>query len=194
MTFADRTIDEFLATVASSQVAPSAGAVTAVNGAMATALCEMVCVHTGDEATSAALSAAHEELTARRERLLELADEDGEAVDRVQTAFEADADETHEQAALQRATEVPLRIAETCLDVVQHAVVVAEDGTQNALVDAVVGAKLAYAALDASLEIARTNLHLIEDEEFAEEVRTRAEQAETAGEAARSDAVEQLSI
>jgi len=173
---AGTTIAEFLAGVASREVAPSAGAVTAVTAASGAALCEMVAIHTSDP--SAALNDAREGLAGDRSELLALADDDAAAVDRVQTAFEADTETDHPQAALKRSTEVPLAIAETCGAVVERAVVVADEGTRNAVVDTVVGARLARTALDSAATIVRANLDLLDDESFVAEVRDRLRDAE----------------
>lgn len=179
---ADRTIDSFLSGVAASAVAPSAGAVAAVTGSMGAALCEMVAIHTSEP--TASLTDARHALAADREQLLELADADAAAVDTVQTAFEAGSETDHPQAALQRATAVPLRIAEACATVVEHAVAVAEEGTRNAVVDVAVGARIARTALASAATIVRENLDLIDDESFVTDARRRLDDAEEAADTA----------
>ncbi|MDS0280716.1 cyclodeaminase/cyclohydrolase family protein [Haloarcula onubensis] len=179
MTYAERSVDGFLSGVASAQVAPSAGAVTAVTGAMAASLCEMVCLHTSESERTERLADAQAAIRDRRDLLLALADEDGAAVDEVQTAFEERRYDGHEQAALRTATEIPLRIAEAAQVVAHRAVVVAEDGTANAQADAVVGAMLARAAVTSAASIVRANLDLLDDESFERNVRARTEAAET---------------
>lgn len=175
---AERSIAEFLGDVASSRVAPSAGAVAAVTGALGASLCEMVCLHTPRAEVSPRLEAAQADLAAGRERLLDLAAEDETAVERVQTAFDTSVESDHEQAALRDATEVPLQVAEAARDVVDAARVVADEGTQNARVDAVVGAHIARAAVVSAVAIVRTNVSLLSDEAFVADVRVRAEAAE----------------
>ncbi|WP_254274543.1 cyclodeaminase/cyclohydrolase family protein [Haloarcula marina] len=176
MTYAEQSVERFLSEVASSRVAPSAGAATALTGALAAALCEMVCIHTSDPTTR--LAAAHEALAEERQRLLALVDEDGAAVDEVRTAFEASSDADNAQSALRTATEVPLRIAEAAGRVAEGAVVVAEEGTPNARIDAVVGASLARAAVSAAATIVRVNLDFFDDEAFVRDARNRLEAAE----------------
>jgi formiminotetrahydrofolate cyclodeaminase len=149
---------------------------------MAASLCEMVCLHTTD--ASPDLDAVQTDLAARRERLLELADEDAAAVETVQTAFEAASDAEHKQAALWRATEVPLQIADAARDVAEAATVVASEGTRNARTDAVVGAYLARAAVASAAAIVRENAELLTDESVVADVRVRIETAETEAEAA----------
>lgn len=179
VTYAERSVEAFLSDVASPRVAPSAGATTALTGALAASLCEMVCIHTSERETSERLADARSELHDRRERLVSLADADGTAVDEVQTAFEADSDDDHEQAALRTATDIPVQIAEAARDVADCAVVAATDGTQNARTDAVVGVTLARAAVDSAAAIVRDNLALLDDDAFVTETRRRIERAET---------------
>ncbi|MFB6207381.1 MAG: cyclodeaminase/cyclohydrolase family protein [Haloglomus sp.] len=190
MTFADQPVEGFLDDVASTNVAPSAGAVTAITGAMAGSLCEMVCIHTPDAETSPRLATARADLAERRDQLLDLADADAAVIDAVGTAFEDETDAEDRQAALARATEVPLRIAEAAADVAERAVVVAEDGTTNARTDAVVGAHLARAATAAAAVIVRTNLDLWPDLEAAD---SRLDDARTRLEAAERDAAAAVS-
>jgi len=188
VTYAERSIEGFLSEVASSQVAPSAGAVAALTGALGASLCEMVCLHTSETATSERLADAEGTLRDRREGLLALADEDGIAVDEVRTAFEQSSDGDHGQQALRTATEVPTGIAEAASHVAEQAVTVAEDGTPNAVIDAIVGATLARAAVTAAATIVRANLDLLASDEFANDVRERVAAAE-ADAAAAVDAV-----
>jgi len=184
MTFAERTVEGFLSDVASSQVAPSAGATAALTGSLAAALCEMVCLHTSEAERSERLVDAAAKLRDRRDQLLALADEDAAAVDEVQTAFETDTDDSHEQAALRTATEIPAQIAEAARDVATSATVVAVDGTPNARTDAVVGAIIARATVASAATIVRANVGLLDDDEFVSDVRNRVESAEADANAA----------
>ena len=192
MTFADQPIGEFLDDVASGQVTPSGGAVAAIGGAMGAALCEMVCIHTvgadGTQTAPAELREVGDALADRRERLLDLADEDATAVDAVGDAFES-GDDARIQAASRRSTEVPLETAEVCLTVVEHARTVTAKGTAVAVPDAAVGALLAAAALQASVSTVRANLDMLDDESVVAAMRQRADEAEAAGEAALESAV-----
>jgi formiminotetrahydrofolate cyclodeaminase len=150
----------------------------------------MVCLHTSTAEASPRLDAARADLAAGRERLLELADEDATAVGTVQTAFEASSDADHEQAALERATEVPLQIAEAARDVAEAATVVASEGTQNARTDAVVGAYLARAAVASAGAIVRENVELLTDESVVADARARMDAAEADAEDAVADVTE----
>lgn len=182
MTYRTETIADFLDAVASSQVTPAGGTTAAVVGAMGASLCEMVCVHTVEkdehEDVAAELSDVRDDLTQERQRLLELADADADAVDAL-----LDADGESEQAATKRATGVPLAIAESCLHVVEDAVVVTEKGTPTAVPDAATGAFLAHGALQASAFTVRYNVERI-DEAFAAEMDQRATEVESKAETA----------
>jgi formiminotetrahydrofolate cyclodeaminase len=182
MTYESQTIDEFLGDVASRAVTPAGGTAAAVVGATGTALCEMVCLHTiGKEEYSdveAEIAEIQDELGARRGLLLELADEDSNAVDEL---LHGDPDGTHQTAA-KRATGVPLAVAEACLPVLERAVVLTEKGNRNAVPDAGVGSVLVHAALEASLLTVRSNLPGIRDQSFVERTKTRASELEHAAE------------
>lgn len=192
MTFADQPIGEFLDDVASGQVTPSGGAVAAVGGAMGAALCEMVCIHTlgtdMSERGAGELREVGDALTNHRDRLLDLADEDAAAVDAVGAAFET-GDDAQIQAAAKRSTEIPLEVAEVCLDVLEYARTVTAKGTPVAVPDAAVGALLAMAALQASVSTVRANLDMIDDESVVAALSQRADEVEAAGEAALDEAV-----
>ncbi len=158
MKYADWTIGEFLERVGSTQLTPSGGAVAAIGGALGAALCEMVCAHTDDEP----LAESAAQVATCRERLLDLADEDAAAVRTFQDAQTAvdtgtvDA-EQEPRTARQRLLDVPVRIAETCLVVVEWTTRVLADANPRTVADGVTGALLAHAALQAAVHTARTN-------------------------------------
>ncbi|EMA42900.1 formimidoyltetrahydrofolate cyclodeaminase [Halococcus morrhuae DSM 1307] len=190
MAFAEQTIAEFLDDVAARAVTPSGGAVAAVGGAFGAALCEMVCIHTiekDDGDVGAGLSTVRTELETRRAHLLELADEDSTAVDELQAAFAASTDEGRAELIderSRRAADVPLDIAEACLDVLDHAKAVTAKGNRNALADAGTGAFLAHAALKAAVFTVRANLELIEEPAVGEEIEGRVAEIDGRGDEA----------
>jgi formiminotetrahydrofolate cyclodeaminase len=188
MPFSDQPIGTFLDSVASGAVTPSGGAVAAVSGAAGAALCEMVCLHTigtsGYEEVEGELTDVAADLAADRGRLLELADDDATAVDRMGAAFDTHGESdraTAKQEALKRATAVPLETAEVCLAVLDHGAVVTEIGTDTAVADAMTGVFLAHGALRAVTWTARANLGLIDDDAFVSDRRQRLAELERAG-------------
>ena len=184
MTYGDRTIEAFLDGVASREVTPAGGTSAALVGAIGTALCEMVCLHTvgKDEYADveAEMADARDELRAQRELLLDLADRDAEVVEELLGASDDGSDPT---AARKRATGVPLAIAEACLPVLERAAVLTEKGNRNAAPDAGTGSFLVRSALGASLFTVRCNLDGIPDPSFVEEMEARAADLERAAEA-----------
>lgn len=179
MTFANQTLDEFLASVAAPTVTPSGGAVAAVGGAFGAALCEMACIHTVEKEGYADVHAEfgdrRDELAEHRTRLLELADEDAVAVEELQAAFETSDDGRAElvQDRALRAVDVPVAVAESCLDILEHATAATANGNTNALADAGSGALLTRSALRSSVLTARTNLELLEDTATVSEIDDR---------------------
>lgn len=199
MTLADQTVSEFAENLASDDVPPGGGAAAPFCGAFGAALCEMVCnLSIGDDAYAGVeeeLIEVREELAGRRQRLLELADEDSEAVEELFAAYGVPEDEGRAaaiQEATRRATEVPLAVAEASLVVLEHAVVATGKGNPNAAADGGIGAYLAHSALAASTFTARTNLETIEDDDFVDEVEARVDEIDRAGEAAMQEVEETM--
>lgn len=177
MGYADRSIEEFLDAVASERVTPAGGSAAAVVGATGAALCEMVCIHTLRSAAdqepdeSSDVAALRDEFRDTRGHLLDLADADAEAVDTLLSAGGEGGTATNDA---KRATGVPLTVAKACVAVVEGATVVVADGTPSAVPDAVTGAELAHAALQASLYTVRVNLNGIDDDSFVDDIERRA--------------------
>ena len=188
MTVADQTIGEFVANVASDDVPPGGGAAVAVSGATGAALCEMACNLTldadGFEDVEREVRRARDDVASRRERLLALADEDSAAIGQLFDAYGTPEEEGRAEAiqrATERATEVPIEVAESCLEVLERLRMVTVEGKESALADAGLGAYLAHAALQASVFTVRSNLGSIDDRAFAGEMAGRADEIERAG-------------
>ena len=177
-----RALDRFLDDVASARVTPAGGTGAAVAGAVGTALCEMVCVHTADAAGT--LADVRDDLRAERDHLRDLAAADAAVVDDL---FASDGDPG--ESGLKRATGVPLTTAEACLTVLELAVEVTARGTPTAVADAATGVLLVDAALRASLRTARHNLHRIEDSAFVARIEERAAEIEVRADDARDRAM-----
>lgn len=169
------TIDELLGATASASVAPAAGSNVAITAAVGGSLIEMATVHgdfsrTEDDPDPATLRArAHE----TRDRLLDLADRDADLVDR---AFDADDERPRpEPTAL---LEVPLRIGECCLELLDVGREVRDRGAGLVTADATCGCWLVAAAGGASVAIGRTNLPMVATEERRVRFRDRIEALE----------------
>jgi methenyltetrahydrofolate cyclohydrolase len=175
----DQAIDKFLDGLASQSATPGGGSAAAIIGAMGAALVSMVCNLTigkkkyqdvEDEMRSA-LSKAE----ALRHKLSGMVEDDVKAFDAVMGAYGM-AKETEEQkaarnsaiqAALEQATDVPLRCCKVAREVIDLAGVVAEKGNLNVISDAGVGALAAYAALRSAALNVFTNARMISDKDFA---------------------------
>ena len=82
------------------------------------------------------------------------------------------------QRALVNAGEVPLAMAETACDVLDHLAPVVAFGTTHALSDAEIAILLAQASVTAALANVRINIPLIKDPDIAMQLTTRADQAQ----------------
>jgi formiminotetrahydrofolate cyclodeaminase len=182
MAYEDQPIGAFLDDVASRTVTPAGGTAAAIVGAVGTALCEMVCLHTvaDDDCAGVAEEMADRraDLGSRRTLLLDLAGRDADVVDALLAAPPEEA-----ERAQKRATGVPLAVAEACLPVLEHAAALTARGTDSAVPDAGTGAVLVHSALRASVLTVRSNLERVPDQSFVDRVATRATDLERAADA-----------
>jgi formiminotetrahydrofolate cyclodeaminase len=187
-TMEQRTVDMsmwgFLDTLASGAPTPGGGGAAAVAGAMAAALISMVCNLTLGRQRYAAVADEMQTLLERaetvRSELQQLADEDVVAFTRLSAAYKlprvTDADVATRrdaiQAALRRATDVPLRTARAAAAVLPLCAPVAERGNQAAVSDVGVAVLLAQAAVRSALLNVDINLRTLEDQLYAQQVRS----------------------
>jgi methenyltetrahydrofolate cyclohydrolase len=165
----DESARALLDRLASTDPTPGGGSAAAWAGATGAALVVMVGgmdkTRTGDADERARLDEARARAETAGAALRSLVDEDAAAYDAVMAAYrlpkgtddEKAARKAAIQAALQRATDVPLSTAEACLAVLQAAVSAAADGNPNATSDALTGGALAWAGLRGALENVRIN-------------------------------------
>ncbi len=185
--FRSQTIGTFLDELASSASTPGGGAASALAGAMGAALVSMVANLTIGRPKYAAVEEDMRRLLATAEaarvELTTLAALDARVFDQVMAAYRLPK-ETEEQkaqrrgaiqTALKEATQIPLRVAEQAVLVLELACEVAEKGNVNVISDAGAGAVLADAALETAALNVAINLALIKDEAFVEEAKQRLE-------------------
>ncbi|MDR0961833.1 MAG: cyclodeaminase/cyclohydrolase family protein [Mediterranea sp.] len=183
---ANLTIREFLCKTAGNEPVPGGGSISALNGAIALALTEMVAnltigkkkyVNVEEEMRSIVITIAPV-----RERLVEYIDADSDAYNRVFEAFKLPKD-TDEQAALraqaveqatQEAAHIPMKVAEETCSLMDLIAAVAEKGNQNAVTDATVAMMAARTAVLGALLNVRINLSSIKDEAFVKEMSDKA--------------------
>jgi len=188
MAFSDKTLQVFLDEVASAEPAPGGGSVAALSGALGASLVAMVCRLTigkkGYEAVSAEMQTILPRAEALQRELRDLMQADTDAYARVMDAYklpkQTDAEKAARtraiQNALKHASDIPLRVAELCAQVLELARPVAEKGNKNAASDGGVGALMAEAGLRGAAFNVSINLGAINDEAFVREHRARVQQ------------------
>jgi glutamate formiminotransferase / formiminotetrahydrofolate cyclodeaminase len=191
-------IATFFDEVASGSPTPGGGTVAAFAGALASCLAVMVANLTLGRKKYAAHDEAMRDVKRRaaaaRSRLLALGRRDGEAFDAVLSARRLPSS-TEAEAAVRtatlaaaelEATRVPLETAESCLEALDLAEVVARLGNHNAASDAGVGGLLAAAAAEGALLNVEINLKSLPDDADKLDVQSRLQRLRAAvGESAQ---------
>jgi formiminotetrahydrofolate cyclodeaminase len=160
-------IDAFLTAAAGKQPAPGGGSVTALVGALAASMGEMVLNYSVGRKDSAAHDAqrraALAELARARAILLELMVEDQDAFEALLSARKAGAGDPRFAAALLACIRIPQSIGATALAILQLASQVAPIANKYLLSDLAVCAELAMATLRCAAYNVRINLSDIVD-------------------------------
>lgn len=155
MSIKEQTVKEFLEEVASSKPTPGGGAVAAVTAGMAASLVEMVCSLTIGRKAYVVVEGRMREISWRmkeiREELLDAADADCDAFQKVMEAYKTE-DKAKIKAALYWAIEVPQKTVDLAKEVQEAAIEVAKTGNKNAYSDAMSAEYLANAAVEAATE------------------------------------------
>lgn len=184
------TVKGLLAETAGDAPVPGGGSISALNGAIAAALTEMVANLTigkkkyadvQDEMAEIAKSAA----TLQKELVLDV-DRDSEAYDGVSQAFklpkETDEEKAIRSAAIQENTKkaalVPMEVARRASALLPTIEAVVARGNQNAVTDGCVAMMCARVAVVGALFNVRINLTSIKDEEFVARLREEADRLE----------------
>lgn len=182
MQLADLTVKEFLGKVAGSDPVPGGGSVSALNGAVAAALAEMVANLTIGRKKYVEVEQIMQELApkfaALQQQMVADIDRDSEAYDRVFAAFklpkETDEEKTVRSEAIQRETkyaaEVPMQVARAAHSILPLIAEVARKGNQNAITDATVAMMCARNAVLGALLNVRINLTSIKDEAYVKQL------------------------
>ena len=180
---AELTVKGFLGATAGSDPVPGGGSVSALNGAIAAALAEMVANLTIGkkkyEDKEPLMREIAGEAAALQACFVKAIDEDSDAYNAVFEAFklpkESEEDKATRSQAIQAATkvaaEVPLQVARKAAGMMEMLLQVAAEGNQNAITDACVAMMCARSAvLGAALNV-RINLGSLRDEQWVEHVR-----------------------
>jgi len=167
----EQSVAEFLEEVASANPTPGGGSVSALAGAVASALATMVARLTIGKQKYAEHEAAMREAEAKavilQRELFDLVQEDASAYEGFRSASRL-SQRTPEEVALRErslveaarnATNVPLRTAEACVRALEVALEVASRGNPNAVSDAGVAAWLARSGVEGAALNVRINLN-----------------------------------
>jgi len=176
------TIDGFLKDVASSSATPGGGSVAALSGAIAADLGCMVCRLTMSKKPSDDLVNLLQYFTSLEENFLDLADADELAFSAVMNAYHLNREDERRPAmiatALLEATNVPQRVAEKGIELLEHLCVLAPLGSKQSVSDAGVAAHLAEASVKSALLNVRINLAYMHDEAKIKRIQTLANELE----------------
>lgn len=189
------TCQEFLNKLASNAPTPGGGGGAAMAGALAVALSSMVGNLTVVKEKFAKQEAEVQNLLAQaealREQLLQLVNADAEVFDAFMVCYRlpkaTDEEKLQRTQAIQNAAkgaaEVPLKIAEACLKVMQIADRMAIIGNNGAITDAAVSSIMARAALRSAVYNVVVNLKLIKDDAYNQEMYAKIEAMQNEAEA-----------
>lgn len=184
------TIKAFLAETAGEAPVPGGGSISALNGAIAAALTEMVAnltigkkkyVEVEEEMKSLAAEAA-----AIQEELVKDVDRDSDAYNTVFAAFklpkETDEEKAHRSEEIQKSTkfaaEVPMAVARRVSAMLDKIEAVVARGNQNAVTDGCVAMMCARVAVVGALFNVRINLTSLKDEAFVKAMTEEADRLE----------------
>lgn len=174
-------VEPFVEQLAAPTAAPGGGSASAATGAMAAALGGMVAgMSRGKKAYvqyEAKLSDAIARLAELRENFKAAIDADAASFNEVMAAFKKVKEHPEAQAevdaALKKATEIPLKVAEEAAEVGQRLAGLRPITNPKMASDLTVGIGLARAAADGALANVEINLANLADEAFVSEVRGR---------------------
>lgn len=186
----DLTVEGFVDVTASDAPAPGGGSVSALAGALAAALAEMVANLTVGKAKYAEVEGEMKELAAAgaaiRKELVEDIQKDSTSFNLYMDAIGMPKDTDEEKAArreamqngLKAAAQVPLSVAETAYKIFPIAEAVVSRGNTNAVTDGLVAAMMARTAVIGALFNVKINLGSIKDEAFVADLAAKVKNLE----------------
>jgi len=181
----EKTVSGFIDELASNSPAPGGGSAAALAGSLGAALTMMVCNFTEGKPK---FSSVQEEITQIKQKglalkndLTEYIDADTDAFDEVMKAYrlpkETDTEKTLRSEKIQEATKqatlLPLKVAESCVEVLKLSLRVLTIGNPNTACDAAVSGVTAYAGFQGAIFNVKINLSSIKDEAFLQNVRDK---------------------
>ena len=168
--------------LAEAGAGPAGGSAAALAATMAAGLVRLVARVSADWADAPGVAA---QASALGDRSLARADADHRVYARAMAELAAPGRDATLGAALRRAAEVPLQIAETAADVTMLAALAAREGSETVRADAWAAATLAEAATASAARLVHVNLATRPDDDLT----TRADEAARAAASAREAAL-----
>ncbi len=173
---ANMKLEEFLDELASSSPTPGGGSVSALLGALSSALTSMVCRLTenkkGYEQSKDEIKKVLQESESIRKKVTELIEEDTKVFNEVMSAFKISKNDIARQKKIQdtmkKATEVPIKTMRECYNALKLARIVAEKGNVNSISDAGIAALTANTGVQSASLNVMINLKFIKDNNFVE--------------------------
>lgn len=182
MKLQDLTIKEFLEKTYGKDPVPGGGSVSALCGALAASLGEMVTALTIGRKKYAEVEEEMlkyaPEMESARKKFLDFIDEDADAYQMVFDAFKLPKETEEEQRTrhemIQKATlhaaMVPLKVAETAVGIMSYIFEIGSKGNKNAVTDACVAMMCARTAARGAILNVRINLTSLDDKEKVREL------------------------
>ena len=179
-----KNLSDFIDEVASNSPAPGGGSVSALCGALGSALTAMVCRLTigkkNYEGVQDEMLATLGQADELRAKLTGLIDRDTEAFNQVMKAFTLPKTSDDEkrirseaiQTATKQATLVPLEVMKLCEQAMGIAATVAERGNVNSITDAGVAGLILKAGCEGAALNVQINLATLKDKTFVDETST----------------------
>ena len=176
------TIQEFAMQTASNEPVPGGGSISALAGALAAALTEMVAGLTIGKKKYAEveeeMKAAVEPMKAVCAQLLDDIKRDSESFDQYMQALTLPKETEEEKAArteamqngLKAAVEVPLSVAKAACGILPYAETMVVKGNKTAVTDALVAAMMARTAVLGAGFNVKINLESIKDQEYVDRI------------------------
>ena len=200
------TITEFLSRTASSDPVPGGGSVSALGGAMAAALSEMVASITigkkGFETHEKEMLEIVQKARSLREKLSKDIERDSDSYSQVIEAYRLphDTEENKNersqaiQDGLKQAALIPLGVAKDASELLDLAGAVAARGNKNAITDAAVAAMMARTAILGALLNVKINLKSIKDPSFVRDVEGQVQEIESKVDRKEKNILDQIDV
>ncbi|GAB6152622.1 cyclodeaminase/cyclohydrolase family protein [Desulfosporosinus burensis] len=181
----NKTVSGFVEELASNSPAPGGGSAAALAGSLGAALSIMVCNFTEGKPKFASvqdeIAQIKQKGLALKNDLMGYIDGDTDAFVEVMKAYklpkETDAEKALRsekiQGATKQATLLPLKVAESCVEVLKLSLRVLTIGNPNTACDAAVSGVTAYAGFQGAIFNVKINLGSINDETFLQDVRAK---------------------